>query len=599
MKTITRILTAAATLSLLATGCINEDPAYLKNKPTEPTEGPMGYLTLGQTAFRVIYDTESAGDNTSGETVRPKTRATEPNVDTFIVEITKSADNSSVYKKTYGEMKSELATTPLTLEVGSYHLSIRSEEVSATPAVAMEHPVYGASRDFAITKGQTTSIEEVVCTLQNIKVTVACSADLISQLTSTTKSSVSLGSNSIDFALTETGAAFFMPINELNTLNFKLQGAFAETPDKPVSFSKSISNVKAGQWRKITLVITYASNGGINFDIKVDNFVQDDEITVNGAANLWEQVIDEEPTIDPSAPTIVWADHDLTQTFQLKATMFNAEGNCTEPFNFNLTSPNGIKSFVVTISSTSTEFMTSVNTYLGSSTFDLCTLTSADQAYTMLKAFGFPLGTQLKGQTTKSFDIAGAMSLLYNFKGTHTFSFALTDANGLTSNAALKILVDKENEGGSTAAPTIVWEGYDIDQTQTVVDGMKIKVVMTAAAGIKKCQVKIDMDKITDEDLKSMSIPPEFDLCNIVGIDYADPDKADVTAEEVAAQLSGLGFPVNNEIKGATSKSFDLTGFISAMKATAQGNNNFTVTVTDNNDLSTTKILKLYVPASN
>lgn len=33
MKTFTKILTAAAATALLATGCVNEDPAYKNNEP--------------------------------------------------------------------------------------------------------------------------------------------------------------------------------------------------------------------------------------------------------------------------------------------------------------------------------------------------------------------------------------------------------------------------------------------------------------------------------------------------------------------------------------------------------------------------------------
>ena len=47
MKTFTKILTAAAATALLATGCVNEDPAYKNNEPgTPPDPNAKGYLTL-------------------------------------------------------------------------------------------------------------------------------------------------------------------------------------------------------------------------------------------------------------------------------------------------------------------------------------------------------------------------------------------------------------------------------------------------------------------------------------------------------------------------------------------------------------------------
>lgn len=44
MKTFTKILTAAAATALLATGCVNEDPAYKNNEPgTPPDPNAKGY----------------------------------------------------------------------------------------------------------------------------------------------------------------------------------------------------------------------------------------------------------------------------------------------------------------------------------------------------------------------------------------------------------------------------------------------------------------------------------------------------------------------------------------------------------------------------
>ncbi len=605
MKSISKILASVATLALLATGCVNEDPAYKKNENSGgSTSGSNGFLALGDTSFRVIYDadTDAKDENTGAES--QATRATTPDVETFLVEIIRLSDNSTIVKKSYAELKTQLST-PLELEVGSYRINVRSEEVAATPAVEWEHPVYGATRDFAITKGQTTTIDEIVCTLQNIKVTLLCSIDLIESLTTTSTTTISLGETAKEFALNESRAAFFMPIAELNTLNFKLQGAFKDMPDKAVSFSKSIPNVKAGQWRKITLVITHANNGGISFDIKVENFVLDEEITVNGSTGLWEQIIDEEPEFDPTAPTIVWADHDMSQTFQLKSTMFstNETGNtvCTEPFKFNLTSPNGVKSFKITISSDNTDFTSSLGSMGLGETFDLCAMPTSVPAYSVFKLFGFPMNENLRDQTAKSFDIGGAMPMLYldpGFNGTHTFTFEITDKNGLATTESLKLLVDKDNESGEvTPAPTIVWTGYDIDKQYTVTSDMTLEIVASAPGGIKSMVVNIISDALNAKELAGVGIPAKFDLCNVEGLDFEDPNEPDKTPEEVAANLKALGFPVNDEIKGKTDPvTFNITQFRDMLLMVAKGNNNFELTVTDLKGQTLTKTLKLFVP---
>ena len=87
MKTFTKILTAAAATALLATGCVNEDPAYKNNEPgTPPDPNAKGYLTLADMSMRVVVDTdtETRPDDTSDETAKPQTRTDEaqPDVDT-------------------------------------------------------------------------------------------------------------------------------------------------------------------------------------------------------------------------------------------------------------------------------------------------------------------------------------------------------------------------------------------------------------------------------------------------------------------------------------------------------------------------------------
>ena len=334
MKTFSIILTAAITAILFAAGCVNEEPAY-KNEPgtTPAPEDGTGYLSMAGMTMRVIYDdqTDTQPDDTSSETVKPQTRAEEaqPDVDEFIVEIF-DAEGTTVYKDTYANLQTKTAATDgkMELPTGSYKLEVRSEKPSSELA-EWDHPVYFAARDFAIEKNEDTVLEEIVCTLSNIKVTLTCSKDLADQFTAETISTVSLGETSMVFIKGETRAAYFTSLAELNTLKFNLTGAFAETPETPLQFNKEIPNVKAGQWRKITLVITYADKGGIKFDIDVKNFIMDEEIRIDGTANVWEPVFEEGP--DPLAPAIEWPGHDLTEPFRITSSMFDADGKCTEP----------------------------------------------------------------------------------------------------------------------------------------------------------------------------------------------------------------------------------------------------------------------------
>lgn len=586
MKTFSIILTAAITAILFAAGCVNEDPAYKKEPGTTPTTDGNGYLSMAGMTMRVIYDdqTETQPDDTAGETVKPKTRAEEaqPDVDQFIVEIT-DAEGASVYKDTYANLRAETDETDgkMKLPVGSYTLEVRSEEPSSKLA-DWEHPVYFATRDFAIEKDKETPLEEIVCTLNNIKVTVACSKDLADRLTDATVSTVTLGETSMVFAKGETCAAYFTSLAELNTLQFNLTGAFADTPETPLQFNKEIPNVKAGQWRKITLVVTYADKGEMKFDIKVQNFVLDEEIPIDGTANLWEPVYEEGP--NPMAPVIEWPGHDLTQPFRITASMFDADGNCTEPFALNLSAPNGIESFVLTFSSTNSAFMDALTEIQIPHTLDLCTTTQGP-AYAILSGFGLPLGDKLRGATAKQFDIAGQIPMLFanpGFEGTHTFACTMTDAKGLSTSAELRLEVSK----GTTGAPSIVWVGYDIDKQQILTHDMKIDIDIQAPAGIKKFEVTI-ISEILEPLLEQIPVPAQFDLCNL--------------DSETEPLIKGLGFPTNEEVRNKTSFDplFSITDFVEMIflvfddSGKESGTFDFQLSITDNEGLTTIKTIQL------
>lgn len=564
-----------AVAAFVAAGCVNEEPPY-KEEP-KPTPGDAtGFLSVSGLSMRVVYDeTDVRPDDTSDQTQSPQavsgTRAEQPDVDGFIVEIL-DADNAQVFKKTYAELKQQLAE-PMELPVGAYRMEVRSKE--STPDVAWEHPVYGATSSFTISKAQTTQLEEVVCTLQNIKVTVDYSSELAGMLADTSKATISLGQTSQEFLKTETRAAYFKSLDIENTLVFNFDGVFAGT-DIPAQFSKQITGVKAGQWRKISVVINYADKGTLLFQVTVDNnIIQDNSFVVDGTDNLLEELLE-----DPSAPALAWPGHDMSKPFTLTDAMFDDNGNCIEPFVFDLASPNGIESLRVNIASTSSQFMASMAAIQLPETFDLCALDASSPAGIILKGFGYPVGGELKGQQAKSFNIAGQIKALYEFDGTHTFSFDMTDAKGVSTAAALTLVVDKS--AGQTG-PAIVWRGYDIDQQYEVQKDMVIDIDVTAAAGIKSFWVTIDSEALKDL-LPVINMPEKFDIC-------------DIPADLAAILHDEFGFPINEQVKNQTAVMFSITKFVEILLE-IPGEHNFVLDVTDNNNVLTHKTVKLIVKAA-
>ena len=564
-----------AVAAFVAAGCVNEEPPY-KEEP-KPTPGDAtGFLSVSGLSMRVVYDeTDVRPDDTSDQTQSPQavsgTRAEQPDVDGFIVEIL-DADNAQVFKKTYAELKQQLAE-PMELPVGAYRMEVRSKE--STPDVAWEHPVYGATSSFTISKAQTTQLEEVVCTLQNIKVTVDYSSELAGMLADTSKATISLGQTSQEFLKTETRAAYFKSLDIENTLVFNFDGVFAGT-DIPAQFSKQITGVKAGQWRKISVVINYADKGTLLFQVTVDNnIIQDNSFVVDGTDNLLEELLE-----DPNAPTLAWPGHDMSKPFTLTDAIFDDNGNCIEPFVFDLASPNGIESLRVNIGSTSSRFMASMAAIQLPETFDLCALDASSPAGIILKGFGYPVGGELKGQQAKSFNIAGQIKALYEFDGTHTFSFDMTDAKGVSTAAALTLVVDKS---AGQEGPAIVWRGYDIDKQYEVQKDMIIDIDVTATAGIKSFWVTIDSEELKDL-LPVINMPEKFDIC-------------DVPADLAAILHDEFGFPINEQVKNQTAVMFSITKFVEILLE-IPGEHNFVLDVTDNNNALTHKTVKLIVKAA-
>lgn len=564
-----------AVAAFVAAGCVNEEPPY-KEEP-KPTPGDAtGFLSVSGLSMRVVYDeTDVRPDDTSDQTQSPQavsgTRAEQPDVDGFIVEIL-DADDAQVLKKTYAELKQQLAE-PMKLPVGAYRMEVRSEE--STPDVAWEHPVYGATSSFTISKAQTTQLEEVVCTLQNIKVTVDYSSELAGMLAYTSKATISLGQTSQEFLKTETHAAYFKSLDIENTLDFNFDGVFADT-DIPAQFSKQITGVKAGQWRKISVVINYADKGTLLFQVTVDNnIIQDNSFVVDGTDNLLEELLE-----DPNAPTLAWPGHDMSKPFTLTDAIFDDNGNCIEPFVFDLASPNGIESLRVNIGSTSSRFMASMAAIQLPETFDLCALDASSPAGIILKGFGYPVGGELKGQQAKSFNIAGQIKALYEFDGTHTFSFDMTDAKGVSTAAALTLVVDKS---AGQEGPAIVWRGYDIDKQYEVQKDMIIDIDVTATAGIKSFWVTIDSEELKDL-LQVMNMPEKFDIC-------------DIPADLAAILHDEFGFPINEQVKNQTAVMFSITKFVEILLE-IPGEHNFVLDVTDNNNVLTHKTVKLIVKAA-
>ena len=570
MRLLYQIL-AAGILAVLATGCKDETPNY--GQTGGGSSETVGYVDLNGLSPQVLLDAEI--NQTPAQTTAAQTRAVTEATPDYLVRIYNSSDEC-VLDTTYGDMQSQFNDGPeqnlLALPVGTYRLEVHSQEPSSVPDVEWEAPTYGTTYDFAVLRSHTsdsplTIADEVICKLSNIKVTVSISADLADLLGDDTKSTVTLGSAVAEFTKSESRAAYFRPQNsDGDTLEFKLTG----TKDgKPAELSKTITGVKAGQWRKIMLSIVYAETGDIKIVVTVDSFVQDSEITINSTESLWEPELDE----GTDRPTLTWPGHDLAQPVALDESMYDPSGtfNGTAPA-LTLSAADGIQTLLLGITSDNAAFRTEIIEAAGLTDVDLCGTISRLHPFYGLQVTA--------GATEATIDLESIMYLFFGYEGSHTLTFNMTDNKGRNAVATLQF-----NYGKGTAEedPSIVCRQFDIDQPHTTQTGDEIDVDIKTASGIQAFVVSIISETLNEEVLAAVGLRPTFDLCNIT-----DP-------EELAALTSDdIGFPVNDDVKGQTSMTFSVTKFTGMLSA-FPGTHQFKLAVTNAEGSTTTKTLQLIV----
>ncbi len=564
MKNFMKIACALLVAALGMTACSSENTEF--QRPQKPVvTGDTGFLCFAEEGLSVITDAEVV-------------RATAVNTEDFICKIL-DEQGAEIERFTYGNKPTE----PIELKVGSYKLVVLSEET--IPAKEWEHPTYGAEVPFTISKGETNTLETIKCKLSNVKVTVAYAADLYELLEEGSKSDVTVGSNTMSFAYTEERAAFFAAEQEENSMTVDMSLNYA---GKNSTMSYTVDGVKAGQWRKVTISMPHANEGNVVFTITIETLTVDNEIVVDVAelTAMTETVIPGDEK-DPLAPIISWEGHDLDETFQLMASHFDQDGNCTVPVVFDVDANNStFKSFVVKVESTSTSFMESLESMNILTEFDICQVNSSTNASlnTALTMVGIPTGTKVLGKESVSVALTNLMGILYDHQGTHTFTLTVTNEAGHTVQQPIVMLVNKASEGGSTGAPTVEWVGYDISKAYTITADLTVEIEVSAPAGIKAFTVDIDSDVLDAQALDG--------LLPVSGIDLINPE------DWYAGFLSGL-FPTGDQVLNQTFLSFNITEFMGMLDmlvaAEDKGYANFVLNVTDNNGQTTKVTLQLLI----
>ncbi len=540
MKNIVKVLSLVMVVALGLGSCNKDKVDYSTGTNGTDTEN-MGYLVLGGMDISVLEDTENIDSTTRGEGV---------DINNFNVVITNAAGEAVMSFK-YGERPTE----PIALDGGIYKLTIVSDTMVGAE---WERPVYGAESEVIITRKQRTEVNDIVCKLRNIKVSVSYAADIKAQLDPEfTTMTIALEGNSLEYGINEERGGYFAPKAEENTLQLTFKCRYVDG-DKDIVMTNEISGVKAAQWRKINVVVQHAADGTTNIGINCDTWTYDEEILFDTAAYLFEEVLVD----DTDMPVINFEGHDMEQPFELTDEMFDADGNFKKNINVDVTTKAPIKSIVVKASSDNAEFTAAYDDVMPLE----CDICDGTVSNTFLKLMGYP--TDAKGALTTRLKFGAQADMLRTYEGTHAFEIMVEDENGGKTTATLTV------KYGQNVAPSIVWVGYDIDKRQTYVSGMTCDLVVKSVLTIADFRVKIISNTLTPEELSSVGLAAEFSLVNDT---------------EYFESLGGLGFPTGDAVYGKSEVNLSITNFLSILSMLGAGDHDFEMSVTDMEGNVTTK----------
>ena len=602
MKTFTLVTLTAMTLML--SGCKDESVDFGGNGDGGDPQTETGYLVMSAMSVTVADDAEVIpySNGTKAAMTRAAGSVSEA-PDNYKVSI-RNAKTGEQTNHVYADLKkAENQRMPLT--PGSYTVSAESPDyadyMAGTTYADWEKPVYAGSETKSVIKNNETTVDDLVCTLANIRTTVTLTQDLQKLFMSDADAeaagkeklavTLSIGDNALVFdreAANAGKAGYFKAVETANTLKILLSGQYNKAPGDAtpeyvtVNWSKEITNCKAGQWRKITINVLNANEGNVQFQITVENWVYDQKIDVD-VMRLYafaEETIPDEDISDEGSPVVTLDGKDIAQGYTISGSMYDELlGKWTENLKAVVTPEDGatVKSVNLVFESDNADFLAAVDAAgYKNRTVPLWPENEANAPYVVMKE----ASTSVLTATVKD----AGMSGFYQYEGTHTAKFVTVDSKGRTSYTKLNIRV---TESGSTeSGPGIVWTNksgsktYDFDTRYNHI-GMEILIGVTSQTGFTGFTVDIISENVLPaSELESVGLASHLDLIN---------------PGEFQSKLEGFGFPTGAAVSGQKTLSFDISGFMDLLSLlNKEGNCDFRLTVTDASGTNT-KTIRLYV----
>ena len=390
-----------------------------------PISAVQGVGTLSFSEFTLGLD----------ETVETKAVAASGNYTITIID----SEGNEVEKKTYDEVKNN--DYKLTLTAGSYTL-VASSSADEVPLAAFEQPVYGVSKEFTIAAGMTTSIGELVCTLQQCKVTVSYSDDFLKMVTGQCSTKVTVDPEQpLEYALNadktyEQSAGYFAVTGSTMTVVFK-----GDIEGGSKSMTKVFSNIAPKQWRQIKFIPKVDEEGNATFDIVIQDLISD--ATLNNAVDPKEEIIGEDPDAPKGDGGITLApDYEAgcdSEITDLENILIVPVATRDMAIRFRATVPNGVKKFNVLIDSDNESFLSAVD---AATARELDLINPLPENGIIFDVVPFPHGQELLGQTDIAFNLDAAQDAITIYSGRHTFKMIIVDQTGCKNEIPVVMVVE-------------------------------------------------------------------------------------------------------------------------------------------------------------
>ena len=369
------------------------------------------------------------------ETVETKATAASGNYTITIFD----ADGNEEMRKTYEEVKNN--DNKLSIPAGSYTL-VASSSSDEVPAAAFEQPVYGVSKEFTIEAGMTTPIGELVCTLQQCKVTVSYSDDFLKMVTGPCSTKVTVDPEMpLEYVLNadktyEQSAGYFAVTGSTMIVVFK-----GNINGNSAAQTLSITNIAPKQWRQIKFIPKVDEEGNATFDIVIQDLISD--ATLNNAVDPEEEIIGEDPDAPKGDGGITLApdyengcDEEITD---LENILIVPVATRDMAIRFRATVPNGVKKFNVLIDSDNEAFLAAVD---AAKARELDLINPSEDNEVIFNVVPFPHGQELVGQTDIAFNLDAAQDAITIYSGRHTFKMVIVDQTGCKNEIPVVMVVE-------------------------------------------------------------------------------------------------------------------------------------------------------------